>query len=412
MNTHKIDQPHPTPNPDGPHTHPGASDGERAAKHAHEAASHSSSGTDEIQLGLEVPGLEPDPFLGSSPLEESAIPADPTPAAFPSDPDVNPAAAAFSLSSTSSAESPHITPRPTHDLTIPSNTPDGESPRPGTSELLAKLAFDSPDPEALSTARPARGHTHQSQAVPAEDETESSVPWAFVAVLGYATILTVALTWLLATGRLGPSRVTASISPPAKVDESSHEPVLSSPALPPVPTENIVGIGHSLRLGDLEIEPLDIVCDYVSLVRSTADAVSRREPEQSLILRLRFTNHSEVEPLAPIERAFLREQGSPLDRSVITSPGGRRFSIFDLALESEWGVAGQSFAVIQPGASAETVIASAPGIYGKIGEESTWRFRVRTAAYRSDIVGVRFRRDQIEKKPELEPEPVTVEELP
>src|SRR5438876_5301371 len=50
-----------------------------------------------------------------------------------------------------------------------------------------------------------------------------------------------------------------------------------------------------IRLGDLEVTPLEVVAARLELVRSIEPAEYRREAEESLVLRLRLTNVSRSE---------------------------------------------------------------------------------------------------------------------
>ena len=57
---------------------------------------------------------------------------------------------------------------------------------------------------------------------------------------------------------------------------------------------------------------------------------------------------------------------------------------------------GQEFTVLKPGESVETLIASEPGAADRLTDEMTWRVRLRIGPYRTDVLGVRFNKDDVE----------------
>ena len=135
----------------------------------------------------------------------------------------------------------------------------------------------------------------------------------------------------------------------------------------------------------------------VALVRSIDANDSRREKSASLVLRLRLKNVSRDQEFAPLDPRFLREQGAALDRSTIVRASGNGINLFPLAVDSEWSIEGQSFNVLKPGETVETVIASEPGVADKLTDEMVWRVRLRIGTYRTDVLGVRFNKHEIEE---------------
>ncbi len=205
-------------------------------------------------------------------------------------------------------------------------------------------------------------------------------------------MLTLALTWMFWTGRVvhqdeagAATNSHVSVDPVIKPAES-HK----IEALPPLPTENVTDLRQKLRIGNIELEPIGIAVAAAELVRSIAPDDWRQEKTESLILTLQLTNVSTDESFAPLERAFVREQASPLDRSLIETGDGTRIGLFPLAHDSEWSIQGQEFRVLKPGESAQTVIVSEPGAADRVQDRATWHIRLRVGPYRSDMVGVRF----------------------
>ena len=168
--------------------------------------------------------------------------------------------------------------------------------------------------------------------------------------------------------------------------------VNSSPAgvLPPLPAENVASLRNAIRIGGVEVTPLDIVVTRLDLVRSIDPADWRREKSASLVLRLKLTNVSNAHSFAPLEPRFVREQASTPDRSTIATSQGQGINLFPLAVDSEWSIVGQDFTVLDPGESVETLIASEPVVAANLTDDMTWRIRLRIGPYRTDVLGVRF----------------------
>lgn len=386
MSRNKIDQPHPTPNPDGPH----AQDAEAALAARQEAAAHMTrdSGTDEIPLTFASSAFEPDPFLESQPLQQPETDEQSGFAPAAGEAVVPATSEFFQMATPSSTDVTHTDP--------PLDSP------------LSAFVIESPDPELIpavainldAPSTPVKSSGHAPPFEPDLDD-DAKFPWTTLILLAYSTAITMLLTWLVATGRLGGmiSRETPADSQSADAD--SVEAVTRAPRspAPPIPKENTVELKGVIRLGDLEATPLAIEADQVLLVRSIGGEESRREDSQSLILRIRFTNRSPAVAFAPVERALLRDQSSRWDRSEITTSDGKRFAMFPLAIDSEWEIEGQKLTRLDPGESMETMVASEPGILDQLGDELTWRLRVRTGLYRSDMLGIRFRRDQVVRRP-------------
>jgi hypothetical protein len=238
-----------------------------------------------------------------------------------------------------------------------------------------------------------------------EDEAEDDedrlgdvrLSWLIGLLLSYSSVVTLALGWLLWTGgarRSTDETATGKSNSSAELAAKPSEAVPSVLA-PPIPEENLTSLGKPIRLGALELTPLEIVAAPVQLVRSIDRDDVRDAEADSLILRLHLTNISGNLVFAPLEAALVRDQASPLDRSYIATARGKRINLYPLAIDSEWLIAGQEFPVLDPGASALTLIASEPVTAGRPTGDMTWRLRLRTGPVRSDMVGVRFTEKEI-----------------
>jgi hypothetical protein len=167
--------------------------------------------------------------------------------------------------------------------------------------------------------------------------------------------------------------------------------------LAPLPSGNLAKLGETVRIGELDVTPVEVFTAPVEMFRSIEPHDWRREETDSIILRLRLTNVSSNQAFAPLERAFVRDQSSPLDRSSISTSDGTTLGLFPLAIDSEWSIAGQDFPVLKPGETAETLIASEVGAASRLMSEITWRLRLRIGPYKTDMIGVVFGKQDLER---------------
>jgi hypothetical protein len=232
-----------------------------------------------------------------------------------------------------------------------------------------------------------------------DHHSDSRLPWALLVLMSYSSAVTLALTWALWTGRSFRSAESPSANTSQTEGESVPKVVNSSPVgvLPPLAAENVASLGNVIRIGGVEVTPMGIEVSRLDLVRSIDSADWRREKLASLVLRLRLKNISKNDTFAPLELRFVREQASTLDRSMIATSPGQAINLFPLAVDSEWSIVGQEFTVLEPGESVETLIASEPGAVDRQTDLMTWHVRLRITPYRTDVLGVRFNKDDVER---------------
>lgn len=406
MNRNILDRPHPTPNPDKPHAPPGSERGGVAPRPApteellDEEPTYDSCFDDlSVVLSQTVHQLDPDPNLEAAGTGLSATPA----AARPAADDVEVTAAAAGVRVPQGARAPRTSEifRSVigSDAFVVSEGPGEENaPVLESEEAIPALA------ELDQTPSPSPGEAGDAPGPEPGPQGEAAVPWGHVLSLSYSSALTLVLIWLLATGRLArppanapePPSVSekpAAESPPRLLDAQED----GSPSAPPLPVENLTTIGKSVQLGDLEVTPLGIEAGPVELVRTIDPGKSRRE-NGCLILRLRLTNRSRISNFAPADLNSVRDcELRDFDPYIATS-SGPAIRLFPLALTSEWSIRGQEFPSLGPGETAETLIASEPGAVDRLADEMTWRVRLRTGVYRTDMLGVRFTRDQVARR--------------
>jgi hypothetical protein len=230
-----------------------------------------------------------------------------------------------------------------------------------------------------------------------EDQvSEPPISWSQILLLSYASSITIALIWMLWTGRWSRSAAPPSATTDQPAIDSSTRLVEPLPALPavPIPPENRARIGQTIQLGDLEVTPLTVISTPVELVRSIEPNKRRRE-EECLVLRLKFTNVSKEHTFAPLALNLVRERGLRPHEPYIATSEGSSIRLFPLAVDSEWAIVGQEFTTLQPGGAVETFVVAEPGSGQNLPPEMTWRVRVRTGVYRTDMLGVPFSKDEV-----------------
>lgn len=136
--------------------------------------------------------------------------------------------------------------------------------------------------------------------------------------------------------------------------------------------------------------PRSIVRRPVDLLRLQGTTDGERESGPTLVMTLELTNRSPASTFAPLDPAFARDPVPAFDQAFIELPGGRQIAMFRLAIESEWSIDGQAFPSLKPGETAETILVSEPVAMADLQGTMTWHVKLRTAPYRTDVLGVQF----------------------
>jgi len=272
---------------------------------------------------------------------------------------------------------------------VPSTAPGRNArPQPGPS---------SGSPDALPRVELTPERLPASGADVEDEPSQSPVPWTHLLLLSYSSALTLALIWAVWNGWLQrPHASQPTDSSSNEVEPTTNIAGTTPPGpTPPIPAQNLVKLGQTIQIGELEVTALSVITTHLTLVRSIEPTKDRQLKGSSFVLRLRLANISKDQTIAPLDRAMLRAPNSPLDRSYIQTPGGGTISLYPLAADSEWSIRGEEFPELKPGESVETVIASEPAAENHLAGEMTWRVRVRIGSYRTDMLGVRFTKDEV-----------------
>ena len=205
--------------------------------------------------------------------------------------------------------------------------------------------------------------------------------------------MTLALGFILWTGR-GLWRTDSGTSSELPSGISIGSNIRSADPLlherPPIPAPNRTTLGRPLRLGELEVTPRAITRRPVYLLRLEGAAEGERESPPVLVMTLELANRSIASSFAPLDPAIVRDPLPTVDQSFIELPSDRRIAMFRLAIESEWSIQDQAFPTLNPGDSAETIVVSEPVAMSDLAGTMTWHVKLRTAPYRTDVLGVQF----------------------
>jgi hypothetical protein len=213
--------------------------------------------------------------------------------------------------------------------------------------------------------------------------------WGTVLLAGYAGALTLLLTWLYFSGRIARPRRSHAPTPASSSSQLEEHDPSPPPSLPEIPAAQRLSLGESIRLGEIEVTPVDVVSRPVSLRNVVDPEQWRDEPDDALWLRLRIRNLSTHTKLAPIDPTFVRQPDRGIPQSLIDT-GGQPIYPYPLALASEWEIVGQEFRELEPGEEREILIVSESGIRGRLRTRMTWHVRLRTGINQTDVLGVDF----------------------
>jgi hypothetical protein len=219
--------------------------------------------------------------------------------------------------------------------------------------------------------------------------------WPLILLASYASAITLGLAWTLMKDRSREKTQAAEGRPIAVVvAEPARQAGLSRKVEPPEPIlgEHVAQMGRPLKVGDLEVTPIGVKRQTVTLVRSTAFANGDRKQggKGALVLRLKLKNISKDAVFAPLDLAYLRERGKGIVDTFIETATDERIYPYPLAIESEWSIVDQGFEVLRPGESREVAIVSAPDAPPDSSGPFTWRVRLRTGINRNDAIGLRW----------------------
>lgn len=311
-------------------------------------------------------------------------------------------------------DDPEVAPRPGRRRSPDSNTSDEisvllssslESPEPdpmlgGSSSWDLARDGDEPSSPSDPTAGLDVGVDLSAPVEPGPrregpEDCERARDWAGLLVRSYASALTLALGWVLWTGKAWFPHASESAREAPTARRRAVEPAPTVAAAPAASVAvRTTGLGKPIVVDGLEVTPLLVLRKGVRVVRNLGEELLVREHDGCLALTIRLRNLSaDGEPFRPIVAADLVDG----DAFAIDAPPGARIAMFALAPASGWAVEDQTFPEVGPGEVADVVLLSEPLGDRRLPPGMTWRFRVATGPgrMRREGLGATFGPDDI-----------------
>lgn len=224
-----------------------------------------------------------------------------------------------------------------------------------------------------------------------------ALSWPIVILGSYASAVTLALVWVLATGKTLP-KFQARTTTRAPEARATAAPSASAPApaASPTPPDGAVALGGRLVVGELEVRPLTILHKTVRVSSPFGlDGPSWENPD-CLVLTLRLKNASKDRAMTPLEPPT-SGSGGAVEGSRVELGTNRRLSMLGLDLEGDWVIDEQSFPTIAPGATADIVLVSEPVPLERVAGPSMWWVELNAGGERKETIGVRFSRGDVDE---------------
>ena len=161
-----------------------------------------------------------------------------------------------------------------------------------------------------------------------------------------------------------------------------------------LPDGNIVTLGGRVRLDDLDVKPVRVALEKVTLRKIADPSEAKAIDEKVLVLYLQLTNKG--------ARAF-----TPLDAKVAWNkintyirrgPKGKKgkIELYGLTHESEWEVRGQDTErELMPGATETRFLVADEGSAKKAKGEMVWKVLLRSGRDSYNVLGVRFNKGNV-----------------
>ncbi len=246
------------------------------------------------------------------------------------------------------------------------------------------------------TAAPKSAHVESAlRGVDEDDEEVESVNgpnWPMLLLASYASAVTLALIWWVVIPKFRGKGEIEGFTPGASTvavgtrrADRSHK---VEPA-PPIPPGQMIRLGQSLKIGSLEITPLETAREDVKLRRSliSGGTEDREGGSGAMALRIRLHNTSKDVVFSPLDESFIRDKDSGVSDSFVELPSSDRVYLYPLPIESEWAIIDQAFPTLKPGEVKETrIVTSADFPSAPAG--MIWRLRLRTGLDATDLIGV------------------------
>lgn len=267
---------------------------------------------------------------------------------------------------------------------------------PSTGLRLEEPAVDStstgagfPQSEMASSAA-SPGDPNQTRAVPAQDpvnQTDGVSRGVFIAVLSYASAVTLALIYLLIRmSQPNPHQLESLPDLPPPESNAFHH-IREDAQMAP---HHTLTIGESRRFGNVRVTPLQVTREPLQLVHYSDRGKSKATSSPVLKLWLEFENESADQTFCPLDLELMlrREYDQENPDRVISNnfvcrasdkvPGGRLVHVYPLNPQDQWDLkdhtAGQD---LRPGEKKIVYIPTAEDGVSDLSGDLVWRVHFR-----------------------------------
>ncbi len=194
----------------------------------------------------------------------------------------------------------------------------GDDPPPGSFDAFGGLNLNASTPSPSPTEPARDSHRDDGEEVVYVDGPN----WPMLVLGSYASAVTLALIWWVVIPRFrgasdlegfAPGRPSAAVG--TRRDDRSRK---VEPA-PPIATSHLTQVGRSLKVGSLEITPIDVARQDVRLRRTSisGEAEERDGGTGALALRVRVRNLANDAVFAPLDPEFLRDGDAGVSASFV-----------------------------------------------------------------------------------------------
>lgn len=247
-------------------------------------------------------------------------------------------------------------------------------------------------PKPPSAARPRIGAGAE------DDGTEVSPGRNQTLLISYASAVTLALAWILYQGRSQRIPAAAVRPEPVAAVGADEEGKLAGEsrrveASGPIAADRMIDLGRSRQVGSLLIKPLTVDRRSLILERTglTGKTERRDGGKRAVVLQVQLQNQSPDQVFVPVDPAFVRNRADDVSETFLHLDDGRKLYPNALAVDSEWSLVGQSFAVLRPGEARDVIFtteANAPADAERLA--GVWRIKLRTSVDSIALIGIRL----------------------
>ena len=277
--------------------------------------------------------------------------------------------------------------------------------RPVATDLVARSPTSSPSATSfagldLDLDRSPAGRPRADRDEDGSDDEPRPAPSRGRVVLAsYASAVTLALAWLVVRGRDpragGPIDPTPRAAVVSGIDGDGRPGSRSRRVELPeaIPPAQMIDLGQSRQVGSLLIRPIGVERRSLTLERIDllGKPAKRDGGRRAIVLKVQLQNLAKDEIFAPVDPSFVRSGTDNESETYFELATGRKLYPGPLAVQSEWSLIGQSFAVLRPGESSETIFTTEPNAPVDAERSAgTWRIKLRTGVDSIALIGVRI----------------------